>query len=217
MFRKLRFLVTLAALLASLGCTPPSPDVPPSGEASRETGIGTAARALHSLFDEEWSTRLARDPLFASEMGVADYNDRLPDVTPENYRRSLDEDLAFLQRLESIDRSALSADDQLNYDLFDFIIRSRTRLEHYRPYLIPILSDAGFHIDIQRMYESMSFKSVDDYENYLSRLRGVGRYFDQNIANMREGLRTASTSESREGSRSDLSRRTRSSSESIAV
>jgi uncharacterized protein (DUF885 family) len=186
-------MVSLATLLATLGCTPPSPDAAPSGEARPEAGSDTAAQQLHALFDEEWSARLVRDPLFASEMGVADYNDRLPDVTPGNYRRSLAEDLAFLQRLEAIDRSALSADDQLNYDLFDFIIRSRTRLEEYRPYLIPILSDAGFHIDIQRMYEAMSFVSVADYESYLSRLRAVGTYFDQNIANMRDGLRLGVT------------------------
>jgi uncharacterized protein (DUF885 family) len=194
MYRKTRFMVSLAVLLAALGCTPPSPDAPPPGGAARPEGdSGTAAKELHALFDDEWSVRLARDPLFASDMGVADYNDRLPAVTPEDHRHSLDEDLEFLRRLESIDRSALPADDQLNYDLFDFVVRSRTRLEKYRPYLIPILSDGGFHIDVQRMYEAMPFESVADYENYLSRLRAVGTYFDQNIANMREGLRLGVT------------------------
>jgi uncharacterized protein (DUF885 family) len=43
------------------------------------------------------------------------------------------------------------------------------------------------------MYEAMPFESVADYENYLSRLRAVGTYFDQNIANMREGLRLGVT------------------------
>lgn len=192
MFRKAHRLSLIGAFLPLLlipGCAPPAPEGPPSGDATEARGSGNAAAQLHALFDDEWSTRLARDPLFASEMGIADYNDALPAVTPENYRRYLDEDLAFLQRLEAMDRSALSADDQLNYDLFDFIIRSRSTLAEYRPYLIPILSDGGFHIGIQRMSEAMPFETVADYENYLSRLRDIGTYFDQNIANMREGLR----------------------------
>ncbi len=192
MFMRIELICGLAALLMTFGCAPPAPEEPSSGETGQDTASDASAE-LRTLFDDEWSTRLARDPLFASEMGVADYNDKLPVDTRENHRRYLDEDRAFLQRLEAIDRSALPADDQLNYDLFDFIIRSRTTLDNYRPYLIPILSDGGFHISIQRMYEAMPFETVADYENYLARLRAIGQYFDQNIDNMREGLRLGIT------------------------
>jgi uncharacterized protein (DUF885 family) len=146
------------------------------------------ARELHALFAEEWRVRLERDPLFASDMGVHEYDDRLPVETPENHRRWLEEDREFLERLHAIDRAALDEEDQLNYDLFEFVVGSRVRLARYHPYRIPILSDDGFHIGIQRMYESMPFNDVADYENYLARLRAVGDYFDVNIANMREGL-----------------------------
>ncbi|MGH8166940.1 MAG: DUF885 domain-containing protein, partial [Woeseiaceae bacterium] len=142
------------------------------------------------MFDDEWKAELERDPLFASSMGVTDYNHLLPVDSPENYRRFLEEDLAFLDRLRAMERAALSEDDRLNYDLFDFIVRSRTTLAPYKPYLIPILSDGGFHMRVQRMYEAMPFTTVRDYENYLSRLNKLEPYFDQNIANMREGLRT---------------------------
>ncbi|HEX7061843.1 MAG TPA: DUF885 domain-containing protein [Woeseiaceae bacterium] len=143
---------------------------------------------LHALFADEWQARLARDPLFASDMGVNEFNDRLPVETPANHRRWLEEDRAFLERLHAIDRGALSDEDRLNYDLFEFDVRSRATLARYRPYLIPILSDEGFHIGIQRMYESMPFNTAADYEKYLTRLRTIGGYFDRNIANMREGL-----------------------------
>lgn len=147
-----------------------------------------AARELHALFDDEWQARLTRDPLFASGMGVNEYNDRLPVETPGNHRRWLEEDREFLERLHAIDRAALPKEDQLNYDLFEFDVQSRATLARYRPYLIPILSDEGFHIGIQRMYESMPFENATDYADYLARLRALGDYFDQNIANMREGL-----------------------------
>jgi uncharacterized protein (DUF885 family) len=181
-----------AALLLMLGCSP-SDDEAATPDAAPESGPDTASRELEALFEDEWSARLARDPLFASSMGVTDYNDLLPMDTPESHEQFLDEDRNFLERLEAIDRSALPADEQLNYDLFDFIVRSRVRLGVYKPYLVPILSDAGFHMSVQRMYEAMPFETVRDYEQYVARMEAIPAYFDQNIANMREGLRLGVT------------------------
>jgi uncharacterized protein (DUF885 family) len=188
--RALPILITGITLALVAGCSPPPPE-PVAATGDREPS--PSAAALHTLFADEWSARLARDPLFASEMGVDTYNDALPVVTPGTYRHQLDEDRAFLERLDAIDRSQLSDEDQLNYDLFRFVVLSRTTLAEYRPYRIPILSDGGFHIGIQRMFEAMPFADVADYEDYLSRLRAIGAYFDQNIANMREGLETGVT------------------------
>ena len=148
----------------------------------------TAAAELHQLFADEWDRRLQRDPLFASTRGVSDYNDRLPDVTPDAQQRALEEDLQFLERLEAIDRAALSSNDQTNHDLFEFVVGHRANLATYRVYRMPFTSDSGFHIRIQRMYEYMPFRSVEDYETYLTRLSAVGPYFKQNIANMRDGV-----------------------------
>jgi len=121
-------------------------------------------------------------------MGIADYNDLLPDMSPDAQQRNLDEDLAYLERLEMIDRSALSQEDQTNYDLFNFVVGHRSTLAKYRQYRMPILSDSGFHMSVQRMYESMTFATLEDYENYMSRLRALGPYFDQNTENMRAGI-----------------------------
>ena len=147
-----------------------------------------ATQQLHTLFADEWRSRLAGNPLFASRMGVADYDDRLPDVSPEAQQRNLDNDVDFLARLDMIDRSTLTQGDQSNYDLFRFVVGHRATLAKHRQYRIPILSDAGFHMSVQRMYESMSFATPTDYEQYLSRLRALGPYFKQNIQNMRDGL-----------------------------
>ena len=147
-----------------------------------------AATELHQLFADEWNRRLQRDPLFASSRGVTDYNDRLPDMTAAAQQRALEEDLQFLQRLEAIDRTTLSPDDQTNYDLFDFVVGHRANLATYRPHRMPFTSDSGFHIRVQRMYESMPFRTMEDYEQYLSRLHAVGPFFTQNIDNMRDGL-----------------------------
>ena len=168
-----------------VACTQPAT---PENTTTEASSSHSDNEQLHTLFADEWSSRLARDPLFASGMGVNDYNDSLPNMSPDAQRRNLDEDLGYLARLDAIDRAMLSQDDKTNYDLFRFVISHRTTLAKYRPYRIPILSDAGFHMRIQRMYESMPFKTLADYDRYLSRLHAVGPFFAQNIENMRDGI-----------------------------
>ena len=186
----IRYTRTAAAFFVFLmvACTPPEMPGGTKTAESETLSVDIAPQPLQELFADEWNARLARKPLFASRMGVSDYNDLLPDVSPDTQQRNLDEDLAYLARLEMIDRSALSQDDQVNYDLFKFIIGHRTTLAKYQQYRMPILSDSGFHMSVQRMYESMTFATAPDYENYLSRLRALGPYFDQNIENMRDGM-----------------------------
>ena len=188
--RYARFTLIFSALLVA-ACTEPAPPsneiaAAPLTEAADSDTPGN--QELQRLFDEEWRDRLERNPLFASRMGVTDYADRLPDVSPAAQRKFLDADLAYLARLDEIDRSVLSADEQTNYDLFQFVVGHRAKLAKYRSYRMPILSDSGFHIGIQRMYESMAFNTVEDFQKYLSRLRALDSYFEQNISNMRDGI-----------------------------
>jgi len=188
MARRYARAVVIFSVFLIVACMPPAT---PQGTKTVETETlsnDIATQQLQQLFADEWSARLARNPLFASRMGVADYNDRMPDMSPDAQQRNLDDDSDFLARLNMINRLALSQDDQENYDLFEFIVGHRTTLAKYQQYRIPILSDSGFHMSVQRMYESMPFASMQDYEKYLSRLRALGPYFEQNIENMRDGL-----------------------------
>jgi uncharacterized protein (DUF885 family) len=178
--------ISIFAVLLLAACTPPATTENAAAEASASSNAATIE--LQQLFSDEWNSRLARNPLFASRMGVADFDDRLPDMSADAQRQNLEEDLDYLSRLDSIDRSTLSQEDQTNYDLFKFVVGHRATLAEYQQYKVPILSDAGFHMSVQRMYESMSFATPQDYEKYLSRLRALGPYFEQNIGNMRDGI-----------------------------
>lgn len=169
--------VGIIMILAVVACTP-----------SGDGGVHGAAQELQTLFADEWRSRLPRDPMFASRMGVTDYNRLLPDMSPAAQQRHLEEDTEFLRRLEAIDRSGLSTEDQLNYDLFAFDVGHRATLAQYRPYRIPFLSDAGFHMEVQRIADSMPFETTNHYDDYLSRLVAIGPYFEQHIANMHDSL-----------------------------
>ena len=150
--------------------------------------INGEAEKLHQLFEDEWAERMKDEPLAATYAGVADYNHRLACVTEDCYLEQQGEDRAFLGRLKGIDRVALSEEDQLNYDLFAFELEARIVQADFATWRIPFLADFGFYSSIMSLSESMPFRTVKDYENYIARLNEVARYFDEQIANMRTGL-----------------------------
>src|SRR5215510_10900550 len=76
----------------------------------------TPEERLARLFDDSWEFTLVEDPLFATHVGDARYNDRLPRETLADQQRRAAAERAFLERLAAIDRQALSRAAQVNYD-----------------------------------------------------------------------------------------------------
>ena len=152
-----------------------------------------AGDTLSRLFDDERAFVWREDPLAATYDGVHAYDDRLPSVTPADQQRRMDADREFLRRLHAIDRATLEAREQVSYELFEFMVSQRIALARHREWRAPLTSDSGFHADVLLMHEIAGLRSTADYERYLARLRDLPRYFDENIANMRLGLREGFT------------------------
>ena len=149
--------------------------------------------ALQRLFDDERDFLWRADPLAATYDGIHDYDDRLPSVTPADQQRRVEADREFLRRLRAIDRAALGPQEQVSYDLFDFMVTQRLALAGHHEWRMPLTSDSGFHADVLFLHELANPRSTSDYERYIARLRDLPRYFDENIANMRQGLRDGFT------------------------
>ena len=148
---------------------------------------------LARLFDDERAFSWREDPLAATGEGVHDYDDRLPSVTPAAHERRVAADRGFLRRLHAIDRATLPAPEQVSYDLFDFMVAQRLALARHRDWRMPLTSDSGFFADVMLMHGLADLRSTADYERYVARLEDLPRYFDENVANMREGLRDGFT------------------------
>jgi len=167
-----RFLALAAALL--LTATPAATAGP--------------AEKLHALFEEEWQSRLERDPFQATMLGEHAYDDAVPKVSASARARQLEQDRAFLERLRAIDRAALSRENRLNYDLFEFDVGGRVARADFKAWRIPFRAGGGFHTRPVRVIEAMLFETADDYETYLERLSALPGYLQAHTANMRAGL-----------------------------
>ncbi len=142
-----------------------------------------------AIFDDYWTTALADDPFSATASGADEYNDRVPAVAPQDHARRLEQAQAFLARLDALDGAALSGEDKLNADLLRFILKHDIALAAWRPWRIPFLSDSGFHNSMGYAVAATTFRTENDYRAYLKRLAALPAYIDQNVENMRAGLK----------------------------
>lgn len=179
--------VGLALLLAACG-DPPAPEAQPLTLATdaAEPSI-PGAEPLRVLFDDEWQRRLKDNPTLATYLGEPRYNDRWENLDPKAIEARQAEDRIALDKLGALSRASLSAEDQLNYDLFQRDLEDRIEGQSFRPELMPLSQLDGVQLGAQ-LLEFTPFATVKDYENWLARLQGFDTLVDQTIALMRRGI-----------------------------
>ena len=147
-----------------------------------------AAARLHALFQREWDYDMEQNPTRASEMGDRRWNDRWPDVSLAAIQKRHQHDLGVMDEIKAIDRSQLSREDQLSYDMFQEQYATAVEGFQYHWYLIPFYQREGIQLS-NGLTNSLRFETVKDYEDWLARLRAFPVYMDQTIELCREGMR----------------------------
>src|SRR5690606_19879495 len=143
--------------------------------------------------DEAWEFRLAECPLWATAVGDHRANDQLDSVTQEEIDRRAAQLSAFVQRLNAIDPAALPAGQRVNHAILRRLLADDLSEHKFKAYLMPINSREGFHVSFAELGNRVPLATTADYENYIARLNDFGRYADEHIALMREGIRTGRT------------------------
>ena len=143
---------------------------------------------LDGIIAEHWEFSLRENPTFATAVGVNDFNDRLPGVSPADRERWLAAERAFLRRTEDIDRSALSVSGQTNLDLFQWILDDSISDNELNLSRIPFNTFSGFFMNALTASNGVAMLTAKDYEDYIARMSDIPRYFRENIDNMRDGV-----------------------------
>lgn len=143
---------------------------------------------LHELFDRERQIYYAENPGTGPSTEPRPVPDRMIAGTPADHQRRMEQDQAFLAELDNIEKADLVEDDQLNHDMFRFMLESRLTMAKHRTWRMPILSDSGFHTRPAISNRSIAFFNRGDYETYFLALNDIPRYIDENIENMRTGI-----------------------------
>ncbi len=104
-----------------------------------------------------------------------------------HFREEYDFNKGLLERLDGMDIETLSFDDYISHSLLRFDIHNQVQLFEFKEYLIPILSESGFHTRVL-WRTNRSINSQESLERYIAYLNDIPRYFEENIELMRTGI-----------------------------
>src|SRR5690606_33704208 len=174
------FLLTLLSLTAMLSCN--SPD-------TRQADHVALMDTLMADYHEDY---LRLNPIEATLTGDTRYNDTLHNDISAAFREQL---RAFSQnykdRLGAIDRNALDEEDRLSYDIIAFNCDLGLERLKFKEHLMPINQFWSLPLMVGQLASGASFQpfaTVEDYENWLSRLDDYIEWCDTAIVNMRKGM-----------------------------
>lgn len=106
-------------------------------------------------------------------------SDELPDMSAEALKQRADEQSVWLAQLEQVDVNALSRQNQINHRMLTYGLKNDIDGFAYKEHYMPLNAEGGFHSNLGFMVRNASFRSFEDYQNYLQRLRSIPRYMSQ--------------------------------------
>lgn len=148
---------------------------------------------LWRIFDVNWKYLMNEYPEWATGVGFPGQNGRFTDMSLEAIERRNRELEAALKAVMSIDRSKLSDQDKLNFDIFKYKIERSIQGRSFPDEYLPVNQLQGIQQSAAMTLMQNPTATVRDYEDIISRLRGVPTVVSQTVVLMKEGLKKGIT------------------------
>ena len=145
----------------------------------------SADERLGELADAFYDYRLEQFGLTESANGAAEQGAHLPSVTAAAHRERAERYADFLARLDAIDRAKLTEHARTNALVLRTLLEAEIGDARFAEWEMPFDSDSNFW---SYLAPRGGFTSVEQYENYIGRMRDIPRYFAEHTANSRAGL-----------------------------
>jgi uncharacterized protein (DUF885 family) len=149
--------------------------------------VADRSKALSRLFAEIWEDRLKHSPEFASSLGDKRYNDQLTDYSVQEVNAALARGRVYIQKLSEIDTTGLSDQERLSAELMLRSLIDQEEGARFKQWEMPVNQFSGFHTEMPRLVNQLSFDGVKDYDDYIGRLKKIPKAFAQITENMRLG------------------------------
>ena len=145
-------------------------------------------KALNDLLAEQFEYSLRVSPIKASFLGDKRWNDQLDDFSQAAIDRDLQETQKFLTRFEAINTTGFPDQEALNKTLIVRDLKLQMEGARFKPWEMPIEQQHGVQVWLPDFVNVLSFATVKDYEDYISRLKQVPRVLDQIMVMARKGM-----------------------------
>jgi uncharacterized protein (DUF885 family) len=154
------------------------------------TKTPNADARLQAIYSDEWKWR---EQQFADDEDAQKrIEDHLPKVDAQAQAQRLQMWQEVLKKLEAIPRAELSPAEQLNYDVYVPQIKALIADQQFREYEMPVNSDTTFWTNLGSTARR-TYRSAQDYRNWISQMKDIPRYFHEQTDEMRAGLKRGFT------------------------
>ena len=146
---------------------------------SGSTDIDEDSR-FETFLQNEWEYGLSQSPVYATAMGVKGLEKEWTDLSLRAINSRKLHDLQTLNRINTFNPETLSEDNQLNLRLFKQLSLEQVSLSKYNRHLLPFSHRGGVQLAHEDV-EVLPLNSIEDYQNWLGRLKNLDKRIKQTI------------------------------------
>ncbi len=150
--------------------------------------LETRQDALRSFFKDYWDAYLQHSPEFASTIGDLRFNDQITDFSVQASNDWLEAEQNDLMRLAAIDPTGFTDQETTSRDLLLRKFAEDEEAAEFKEWEMPINQMGGIYTTYPDLVTQLSFNTVKDYDDWITRLRQIPKAFDQVMTNMSIGI-----------------------------
>lgn len=155
---------------------------------------GAGPDSLQHLLGRYYDEKMALFPLDATTNGAHQYDGVLQIDISDHFRHRLDSFYTrYVTTLEGFDTAVLSSNDRISYDMLLREVRIGKEGLQFPDHLMPIHQFWGLTLTLPQLGSgtgAQPFKTKEDYERFMQRMKTFSEWADTAIANMRRGIST---------------------------
>ena len=155
---------------------------------SAHASVEDRRAALNGLFQQYWDEYLERNPEFASEIGDLRYNDKISDCSVKAINGWLEREQDLLMKLAQISPAGLTESETMSREMLMRSFADDIEGSEFKEWEMPVNQMDGIYSTYPQLVAELSFKTVKDYDNWISRLHQIPTAFNQVTQNMELGV-----------------------------
>ena len=194
MFEYKKIALAVSLVLMTTACSDASKEEATTANAQSQTETAenatqeaeqTESEKANQLFEDIFMENVMRSPMYQSYLGIKDDQDKWDDISDEQAKEDLALTKKHLEQVKAIDESKLNEQTKVSWMLMKQKLENEIADFKWRHHNYPVNQMFGLHSSVASLLINQHrISSVDDAEDYISRLNGLPELFDQLAENL---------------------------------
>lgn len=143
------------------------------------------SKKANKLFEDIFTKTVMRSPMYQSYLGIKEDQDKWDDISEERAKDTLAFQKKQLERVMAIDESKLNEQTKISWLLMKQKLENEIEDFKWRHHNYPVNQMFGMHSSVASLLINQhGISTVDDAEDYISRLNGLPALFEQLAENL---------------------------------